>query len=73
MGFEVATVDAESSGAKAGIKTGDLLLELGGVKLDGSLELPAVATLGIAGKPSDLLVSRDGRLLMLKIQPERAR
>ena len=72
-GFEVATVDAESSGSKAGIKTGDLLVELGGVKLDGSLELSAVATLGIAGKPSDLLVSRDGKPLTLKIQPERAR
>ena len=73
VGFEVGTVDAGSSGSKAGIKTGDLLVELGGVKLDGSLELSAVATLGIAGKPSDLLVSRDGRPLTLKIQPERAR
>lgn len=72
-GFEVATVDAESSGSKAGIKTGDLLVELGGVKLDGSLELPAVATLGVAGKPSDLVVSRDGKPLKLKIQPARAR
>lgn len=73
VGFEVSTVDAGSSGSKAGIKAGDLLVELGGVKLDGSLELSAVATLGIAGTPSDLLLSRDGKPLTLKIQPERAR
>ena len=63
----------ESSGSKAGIKAGDLLVELGGVKLDGSLEPSAVATLGIQGKPADLLVSRDGKPLKLKIQLERAR
>lgn len=73
VGFEVATVDVESSGSKAGIKTGDLLVELGGVKLDGSLELSAVATLGIQSKPADLLVSRDGKPLNLKIQLDRAR
>jgi len=72
-GFEVGTVDVESSGARAGIKAGDLLVELGGVKLDGSLELSAVAALGIQGKPADLLVSRDGKPLKLKIQLERAR
>jgi hypothetical protein len=49
------------------------MAQLGGVKLDGSLELPAVAAFGIAGKPSDLLVSRDGKPLTLKVQPERAR
>lgn len=73
VGFEVATVDTGSSGATAGITTGDLLIELGGVRLDGSLELSAVATLGIAGKPADLLVSRDGKPLKLKVQLERAR
>jgi len=73
VGFEVSTVDAESSGSKAGIKTGDLLVELGGVKLDGSLELSAVATLGFQGKPADLLVSRDGKPLKLKIRVELAR
>lgn len=55
------------------LAAGDLLVELGGVKLDGSLELSAVATLGIQGKPADLLVSRDGKPLKLKIQLERAR
>jgi hypothetical protein len=58
---------------KAGIKTGNLLVELGGVKLDGSLELSTVATLGIQGRPADLLVPRDGKPLKLKIQLERAR
>ena len=73
VGFEVATVEVGSSGSKAGIKTGDLLVELGGVKLDGILELSAVATLGIQRKPADLLVSRDGKPLKLKIQLELAR
>ena len=58
---------------KAGIKTGDLLVELGGVRLDGSLELSAVATLGIQGRPAGLLVPRDGKPLKLKIQLGRAR
>jgi len=73
VGFEVATVDVRSSGSKAGIRTGDVLVELGGVKLDGSLELSAVAALGIQGKPADLLVSRNGKPLKLQIQLERAR
>ena len=73
VGFEVATVDVESSGSKAGIKRGDLLVELGGVTLDGSLELSAVATLGIQGKPADLLVSRGGKPLKLGIEMELAR
>jgi len=57
----------------AGIAPGDLLVELGGVRLDGSLELSAVAALGMQGKPADLLVSRDGKPLKLRIQPEWAR
>jgi hypothetical protein len=60
--FEVATVDVESPESRAGINARDLLVELRGVKLDGSLELSSVAILGIQGKP-----------LKLRIQLERAR
>jgi len=73
VGFEVATVDPGSPASEAGMAPGDLLVELGGVRLDGSLELSAVTALGIQGKPADLLVSRDGKPLKLRIQLEQAR
>jgi len=73
MGFEVASVDADSAAAIAGIAPGDVLVELGGVRLDGRQELAAVAALGFQGKPADLLVSRDGKPVKLRIQLEQVR
>ena len=71
--LEVAAVDPGTLATGAGIAPGDLLVELGGVRLDGSLELSTVAALGFEGKPADLFVWRDGKLLKLRIHLERAR
>ena len=73
MGFEVVSVDAGSPASGAGIAPGDLLVELEGVKLDGGLELAAVAALGSQGKPAALLVSRGGKPLKLQVRLEQAR
>jgi membrane-associated protease RseP (regulator of RpoE activity) len=73
IGFEVAAVDAGSSASGAGIAPGDVLVELDGIRLDGSLELAAVAALGLPGKPATLLVSRGGKPLTLRLQLEQAR
>jgi hypothetical protein len=73
IGFEVAAVDAGSPASAAGIVPGDLLVELDGVRLDGSLEPAAVAALGLQGQPATLLVSRGGKPLKLRLQLEQAR
>jgi PDZ domain-containing protein len=73
IGFEVAAVDADSAAAGAGIVPGDVLVELDGVRLDGRQELSAVAALGFQGKPANLLVSRGGKPVKLRIQLEQVR
>ena len=64
-GEQVESVDADSPGAKAGLKAGDLILHLGDAALDASLRLhDALADTG-TNNVAALAVRRDGKELQL--------
>ncbi|RII28647.1 MAG: peptidase [Geobacter sp.] len=64
-GALVADVVKESPAAKAGVKTGDIILEFNGKQVHETNELPRLVAVTPAGKKVPLKVLRDGKQLEL--------
>ena len=68
-GVLVTAVDADGPAAKAGVKAGDVILELDGKPVRGGEDLQDAVRDAEGGKEVALTVQRDGRSLDLKVTP----
>ena len=73
-GVLVTRLFEQSPAAKAGLKVGDVVISIGGKPVRDSIELQKVVTGLTLNRPADILLSRDGKSLQLKLtieeQPE---
>jgi serine protease Do len=69
-GVEVVDVVASSPAARAGLRSEDLLVALGGTPVTGVGDLQRLMTEELIGTAVDLVVIREGRELTLRLVPE---
>jgi serine protease Do len=72
MGVLVAAVTADTPAAKAGLKTGDVILEVEGFKIIEEIEYSAKMRDYVPGTTLDLLVHRDGALTKVTLDAAEA-
>jgi serine protease Do len=70
-GALIAGVTDGSPAAKAGVKTGDVVVKFGAHEIKDMRELPKVVADTPIGKAVDMVVLRDGKEVTLKITPDR--
>jgi len=68
-GVLVLAIEPNSPAAAAGLREGDVLLQMDGTILDGSDALFKHLTESVAGKPAELLLLRGREMLRAKIIP----
>jgi serine protease Do len=68
-GVLVTSVEAEGPAGKAGVKAGDVILELDGRKIGDGDDLRRAVAKAEPGREVGLTIQRDGRSLELKITP----
>lgn len=68
-GLEVVQLLAASPAAGAGVRPGDLIVELGGQPIEGVGDLQRLLVGELVGRPVELRVARAGRLLALELTP----
>lgn len=69
-GAIVTQIVPDSPASKAGLETGDVILELNSQKVTGIRELQGITERLAIGKPYNLLIHRDGKQRKLKISVE---
>jgi S1-C subfamily serine protease len=69
-GVEVISVEPRSPAARAGVRAGDVLLELSGVHLDGSGELQRLLVAELVRRQVTLKILRGASLKDLSVRPE---
>lgn len=70
-GALIAGITDGSPAAKAGVKTGDVVVKFGGHEIKDMRELPKVVADTPIGKAVDMVVLRDGKEVTVKITPDR--
>lgn len=71
-GFVISRIREGSALFKAGVRNGDRVLRIGEVQMDSFESLSnKVKNLSLGDKPVDILVLRDGREIILKVDPVR--
>jgi len=70
-GALVAQVQADSPAAKAGVKSGDVILKFNGQAIDNTAQLPAKVAATAVGSKAELLVLRDGKEKTLDVTIEK--
>jgi putative serine protease PepD len=65
-GTLIVGVESGSPAEKAGLKTGDLVVSVGGHTVDGAAALSAAVKAHVPGETVDIIVSRDGKEVGLK-------
>jgi serine protease Do len=69
-GVIVTDVFPDTPAAKAGLKSGDIIVDFAGIKVSSPQELQVVVERSELGKPHELEVVRDGKSLTLTFTPE---
>ncbi|HEX7013853.1 MAG TPA: DegQ family serine endoprotease [Steroidobacteraceae bacterium] len=69
-GALVGMVEDGAPGAKAGLKPGDVILEIDGDKIETSSQVPVIIANKTPGSEVKLRVWRDGRVKQLAVRPE---
>jgi serine protease Do len=69
-GVLVGTVVAGGPAARAGIRTGDVILEINGRKVSGSVELRNAIAIRSPGSVASLRISRDGAIRIISVRLE---
>ncbi|HEX7116895.1 MAG TPA: DegQ family serine endoprotease [Steroidobacter sp.] len=69
-GALVGMVERDAPGAKAGLKPGDVILEIDDVKIETSSQVPVIIANKTPGSEVKLRVWRDGRVKQLTVRPE---
>ena len=70
-GALVAQVQADSPAAKAGIKSGDVILKFNGQPIDSTAQLPAKVAATAVGSKVEVLILRDGKEKSIDVTIER--
>lgn len=70
-GALVAKVEANTPAAKAGLKSGDVILKFNGKEINRSGELPIMVGMSPIGKPATLTVLRDGTVREMTVTVEK--
>ncbi len=70
-GALVAKVEPNTPAAKAGLKSGDIILKFNGKEIKHSGELPIMVGMSPIGKPATLTVLRDGKQMQLDVTVEK--
>lgn len=68
QGFLVTRSMIGSPAHAAGVRAGDLLLSLGGTRLDGSTPLSEILDQSVPDGPQELTLQRDGETVSLKVR-----
>jgi serine protease Do len=69
-GVVVTEVYPNTPAAKAGLKSGDVIVEFGGIKVANPVELQTTVESAAIGKLANLRIMRDGKRLELKLKAE---
>jgi serine protease Do len=70
-GALVAKVEPNTPAAKAGLKSGDIILKFNGSEIKHSGELPIMVGMSPIGKPATLTLMRDGKQMELNVTIEK--
>ncbi len=70
QGVVVSEVLPDTPAAKAGVQSGDVILEIAGIRVSSSQELIALVEQAELGKPHALTIKRNGKMQELAFTPE---